>query len=138
MWPVTLLVVCCAHLLAAWNLYGAVISVAPFFGDQPSRGDDIEAGMAALTAVVPCVLLAMAGWIAGSRWGLALVCLPIGALALVGTSMLADRADPSGQEPTRAVRAADLFGDLTQLNRIAAGVLAAVIVWVVRTRRRPG
>ena len=27
-WPVTLLVVCRAYLLAAWNLFGAVISVA--------------------------------------------------------------------------------------------------------------
>jgi len=43
-WPVTLLVVVCAYLLAAWNLYGAMISGAPFFGDQPSRGDYIQGG----------------------------------------------------------------------------------------------
>ena len=134
-WPVTLLVVVCAYLLAAWNLYGAMISVAPFFGDQPSRGDDIQGGMAALTAVVPCVLLALAGWIAGSRWGLALVCLPVGMLALVGMSMVADDGDPSDPEPTRAVQAADLFDDLTHLNWIVAGGLAVVIVGVVWTRR---
>ena len=134
-WPVTLLVVVCAYLLAAWNLYGAMISVAPFFGDQPSRDDYIQGGMAALTAVVPCVLLALAGWMAGSRWGLALFCLPAGVLALFGMSMVADDGDPSDPEPTRAVQAADLFDDLTHLNWIVAGGLAVVIVGVVWTRR---
>jgi len=91
--------------------------------------------MAALTAVVPCVLLALAGWIAGSRWGLALVCLPVGVLALFGMSMVADDGDPSDPEPTLAVQAADLFDDLTHLNWIVAGGVAVVIVGVVWTRR---
>ena len=135
MWPVTLLVVACAYLLSAVNVYGAVISVAPFFGERPSRDDYIQGGMAALTAVVPCIVLALAGWIAGSRWGLALVFLPVGALALLGTSMVAHDGDPADPKPTRAVHVADLFDDLTHLNWIVAGGLAVMIAGMLWARR---
>ena len=138
MWPVTLLVVFCAYLLSAWNLFGAMISTAPFFGEPPSRDDSIEAGMMTLTGIVPCVLFALAGWIAGSRWGLGAVALPVVALASAGFALLAEEADPDDPEPTRAVRVADLFGDLTYLNWIVAGGLVVVIVGVVWSRRGGG
>ena len=135
MWPVTLLVVFCAYLLSAWNLYGAMIATAPFFGETPSRDDSIEAGLMTLTGIVPCVLFALAGWIAGSRWGLGGIALPVAALATVGAGLLAKQGDPDDPEPTRAVRAVDLFGDLTHLNWIVAGGLAVIVVGVAWTRR---
>ncbi len=136
MWPVTLLVVLCAFLLSAWNLYGAMITTAPFFGDPPSRRETIEAGLMTLTGIVPCVLFALAGWIAGSRWGLGAIALPVVALASAGFGLLAEEGDPDDPEPTRAVRFADVFGDLTYLNWIVAGGLVVLIGGVVWTRRR--
>ena len=47
-WPLTLLIVVVAGLLSAWNLYGALILTAPFFGDVPSRGQYVEAAAVAV------------------------------------------------------------------------------------------
>jgi hypothetical protein len=138
-WPVTLLVVVGAYLLSALNVFNAAISAAPFFGEIPSRDEYIRGGMAALTGVLPCVGLALAGRLGGSKWGLALIGLPAAALLAVGMSMLAESGGPTEPEPRRAIRPADIFGPLTHLNWIVVAVLALVIgvaVWTRRRRRR--
>jgi hypothetical protein len=135
---VTLLVVVCAYLLAAWNLWVAAISAAPFFSDIPSRDNYIRAGMAALTGVLPCLLLALAGWLAGSRWGVLLIGLPTAVLLGVGASMVADPGDPSDPHPGRAVVASDVFGEYTLLNWLVCAGLAAVIAAMAWSRRARG
>lgn len=136
MWPLTLLVVVCAYLLSAVDLFNAAISTAPFFGEIPSRDETLAGGMAALTGVLPCVLFAVAGRLGGSRWGLALIGLPTAALLLVGVSMLTPSQGPTDLEPDRAMQPADVFGRLTELNWIVVAALAVVILVVVRARRR--
>jgi hypothetical protein len=137
-WPVTLLVVVSAYLLSAWNLYGAGIVTAPFFGEIPSRDDYIRGGMAALTGVLPCVLFAVAGRLAGSRWGLVLIALPAVALLAVGLSMLSTSGDPVDPLPGRAVRPTDVVDELTYLNWIVSAGLALVIAGLSWSRRRRG
>lgn len=137
-WPLTLLLVVIAYVLAAWDSWVALISGAPFFADIPSRDSYIRGGMAALTGVLPCLLLALVGWLAGSRWGLLLIGLPTVVLLGVGVSMLADPGDPRDPDPGRAVVAADVFGEFTLINWVVCAGLAAVIAGMVWRRRARG
>jgi hypothetical protein len=92
-----------------------------------------------LPSGLPCVLLAVAGRLGGSRWGLALIGLPAAVLIAAVLSMLANSGDPRELQAGRSVGPSDFFGDLTHLNWIVCAVLALAIVatiTVVAVRRR--
>jgi hypothetical protein len=132
-WPLTLLLVVLAGLLSAWNLYGALILTAPFFGDAPSRDQYVEAAAVALTGLLPVVLLAAVGRMLGSGMGLLVLALPAIALVALAFECLSAEGDPSEPDVGRAASVSDLFADTTALNWMATGVLVAVAL-VVRLR----
>ncbi len=139
-WPVTLGLVALAVLLVVVDLFGASIATAPFFGDIPSRSQYLEAGAIAISAVVPLAVLALAGWLLGSRIGLGGIVASAIVSAVAGASLLSHTGDPSDPDPTRALRLRDVVSDLNVLNGIAL-VLALVLLVVarfVRRRRRAG
>ena len=102
--------------LLAWDVFGAVITTASFFGDQPSRGDVIESGMVLVTFAVPVVMLCAVGALAGSRLGLLLLVLPACLLVPMGLDLLGRTRDPAASDPGRSVRLADAVTGLTIPN----------------------
>ena len=135
-WPVTAGLVLLGWCLLAWTVFGAGINTAPFFGDTPSRSQYVESGMACLAALPPVLLLLVVGLLAGSRWGLLLLALPAALLVPMGLDLLSKPGDPADASPGRAVRASDVFADLTRLSWAATVVLLLVVAGMVLARRR--
>lgn len=139
-WPVTLGLVALALLLVVVDLFGAVITTAPFFGDTPSRAQYLEAGATTVSAVLPLAVLVVAGWCLGSRFGLVAIVLVGGVSAVVGATLITHPGDPSDADPGRPLAVGDFVSDLNVLNGIALAValLLLVLAVVVRRRRRAG
>jgi hypothetical protein len=135
-WPRTAALVMLGWLLLAWDVFGAGITTAPFFGDVPSRDRYAESGAVLLTALVPVALLCVIGLLAQSRLGLLLLVLPALLVAVAGADFAGRPGDPADPGQDRPFAAADLVSDLTRLNWVAAGilvvVLAAMVAWRVR------
>jgi hypothetical protein len=133
----TLVIVVFTYLLSTWNLWVATLSTAPLFGDIPSRDAHIEGGMAALTGVLACLVIAFAAWIVGSRWGLLLLGLPALILFGVAVSMLDEPGDPRDPSPGRALVPTDAFSEYTQINWVVScvAILCVGIEWIWRRGR---
>ena len=135
-WPRTAALVLLGWLLLAWDVFGAGINTAPFFGDVPSRSRYAESGATLLTALVPVALLCTVGLLCRCRLGLLALVLPAVLVAVAGADLAGSPGDPADPAPDRPFAASDLVADLTHLNWAASGVLALVLVAVLVHRRR--
>jgi len=133
-WPLTLVIVLAGLTLLAWDFWVAVITTAPFFGEQPSGDDLAGAGMTLQTALVPVGLLTVLGLLVGSRFGLLVLVMPAGLAALTGSDLLT-RAGTAADAP-RAWGPADAFAEPTWVNWAAAAVVLLVVAAAVLRRRR--
>ncbi|WP_406829516.1 hypothetical protein ABEG17_10975 [Pedococcus sp. KACC 23699] len=141
-WPVTAAAVLLGWCFSAWVLFVAAINAAAFFGEQPTRDENIESGLALATAAVPLVLLAVVAVRWGSRWGIllllgpALLLVPMG-LEWAGSAGNADTTrDPAPQRP---MAWSDLGGELLRPGWALTVVLLVLLaVSVARSRRATG
>ncbi|GAA2734761.1 hypothetical protein GCM10009867_15580 [Pedococcus aerophilus] len=135
-WPVTAAAVLLGWCLIAWVVFAAALNTAPFFGEQPTREEDIESGLVLATAVVPLLLLAAVAVRWGSRWGILLLVGPALLLVPLGLDWVSDAGNGNDPARNRSVTWADLGGELVRPNWVVAtGLLLVLAVSVGRSRR---
>ncbi len=138
-WPVTAAAVLFGWCFIAWVLFGAAINAAAFFGEQPTRDENIESGLALATAAVPLTLLAVAAVRWGSRWGILLLLGPTLLLVPLGLDWAgkAGNADTTRDPaPLRPMAWSDLGGELLRPGwALAAALLLLLAISVARSRR---
>jgi len=126
-----------AGLLMLYQGFGAAITVAPFFGDTPSRDNYISAAVACLTTLPAFASMIWWGVQRGSRLGLWLICAPAALMVVAGVNFLGTRGDSRDPNPTRSVSALDFFGQLTWLNWGTTVLFAGAAVVTHLVRRQP-
>lgn len=123
-------------LLDAWVVFASSITVAPFFGDVPSRDEYIDAGLMLTTAILPTAAAVWLALLHGGRWSLALLLAPALLMVPSGLGMLGKEGDDRDPNPGRPLGWSDLFSEFTVLSYGAAAVFAALAIAVVVSRRR--
>ena len=134
-WPITATLVVFALLLFLYQGFVAAITTAPFFGDIPSRDQDIEAGMACVTTLPVFAAMIWCGWQRGSRRGLWLIGGLAAVMAFAALSPLGTTGDSGDPHPGRAPGLADLFGGSAPLNWVAFVVFAGLSLATYLQRR---
>lgn len=135
-WPVTAAAVLLGWCFIAWVLLVAAINSAPFFGEQPTRDEQIESGLALATAAVPLALLCVLAVRWGSRWGILLLAAPTCLLVPLGLEWASRSGIGREPWPDRPLAWADLGSELLRPGWVLSAVLLVLLaVSAARSRR---